>query len=195
MSSLSKTSPPSTSPLTSPSTALPSSLQDLVRAELHDDERVLWQAQPIAAQRLRSGFGIWLIGVPWTAFSVFGTVVASHGSMLLAMFGLPFVAVGALMLSAPWIARRTARHSVYVVTDRRVLLIEETIDLRGAHMKIKSVKPTGLERRQRTDGSGSILFPREGVGAGDNVPPAVGLLDIADVAEVEKLIRRTLLDG
>ena len=44
---------------------------------------------------------------------------------VMALFGLPFVLIGLGMLLAPFAAFRTARRTVYVVTSKRLMTINE----------------------------------------------------------------------
>ena len=170
-------------------------MQAVIDGELDVGEVVLWQGQPLAHQRFRSGFGVWFIGVPWTAFAAFWIIgAASSTGLLLALWGLPFLGLGALMLSSPWVARRNARGSVYVVTDRRVLLIEQSVDLRGARTKIKTMRPQLTERLRRDNGTGDITFEERVTRSDDTTSTPTGFRDIADVDTVEKLIRRTFID-
>ncbi len=168
---------------------LPTRVQSLLSAELDSGEHIVWRAQPLAHRRRRSSLPILLFALPWTAFSIFWVVMASAAGVF-ALFGVPFVLVGLGMLSSPFLAARNARNSVYAITNRRVLIIAESIGLQGASLKVSSVLPTTIERVQHSDGSGNLIFERT-PGYEKNPAVEVGFFDIDDVAAAEKQIRAT----
>jgi hypothetical protein len=164
----------SVSPLAS---TLPAPLQQRIHRELAAGERVVWASQPLAGKSAKQSAPIFLFGIPWTAFAVFWTWHASNGLALFGLFGLPFIAIGLLMLSAPWWAARGSARSAYVITDRRALSI---VHERGNSVVVRSYVPSQLSSLARTeadDGSGSITYGEGNVALFSN---------IADVARVER---------
>jgi hypothetical protein len=168
--------------------ALPSEVHAMVKRELEADERMEWCAQPNANQKMRSSLPIVLFGVPWTALAVFWTVMASRSGGPFGLFGLPFVGVGLLMLSSPWWARIQARGSAYVITNRRVIILEK--QSRG-RVSVRSLLPHQvgeLVRTQAADGSGDLTLA---LTFGEQRKEAT-FDAIDDVAAVERRLRAWL---
>ncbi|GIX05578.1 MAG: hypothetical protein KatS3mg114_1447 [Planctomycetaceae bacterium] len=189
---------------------IPLELQRQLDQELEPGERLLWAGQPLPRRLMRRSWGMALFGIPWTAFAVFWTVMA--GSMvwrsespgpiwLFPLFGLPFILIGLGMLASPWRARRRARHIVYAVTDRRLLILTPHDGGRAVH----TWTPCTLQRWRRVeyaDGSGDLFF--EGTTAAphgtatdesstlDDDDITTAFLGIERVRDVEDLIRQHL---
>jgi len=172
----------------------------MVERELQPAERIIWMEQPMPGRYARSMWPIVLFGVPWTAFAVFWTVGAGIGTMrsnapgifsVFPLFGLPFVLIGIGMLSSPWWARRSARRSVYVITDRRAIIFRS--GWRGA-MNVRSFEPahlTDLQRKQYQDGSGDLILARDyrRDSDGDRMTTNVGFIAVRDAKAVEEMVR------
>lgn len=137
-----------------------------LRDELARDEEVLWSGEPTPRFFTAATLPAFLFSIPWTGFAIFWVVMAFAMSgaaagpvgIVFPLFGLPFVAVGLFMMSAPWWARRRLARAVYAVTDRRALVIDH--DFRDTRC-VQSYGPaeiTTVEKRVRPDGSGDVLF-------------------------------------
>ncbi len=112
------------------------------------------------------------------------------------LFGLPFVAIGACMLCAPFWAQRRAGQVAYVVTDRRVIFFEPNFP---TGQKVVSLRPGEfgpLERVERDDGSGDLTFavPIAAQVRSGSTTVVRRFVGVPQVREVESLIRRVLLD-
>ena len=181
--------------------AVPRELQSLVEAELRPGERITWMEQPIARLLARATWPIVLFGIPWTAFALFWTAGAAWGTTkmkdgpglfsVFPLFGLPFILIGVGMLSSPYWARRKARGSVYVLTDRRAILF--TAGWRGS-MTVRSFEPerlNDLRRNQHSDGSGDLVFAQDihRDSDGDRRSTDVGFMAIREVKQVEEMVR------
>lgn len=176
---------------------IPLHLQELVSAELDEDEHIVWQAQPKPGLYSRRAWPIVLFGIPWTGFAVFWIFGAAgfkwptfqSGADLFPLFGVPFVLIGLGLLSTPLWMRRAARRTIYVITDRRAIVIG------GAWaLNVESFQPSRLHeirRKQRRDGSGDLIFRTEVSQNRDGRTreSPVGFMAIADVKGVEDLIR------
>jgi hypothetical protein len=176
-------------------------LQSLVDSELQPGERVTWLDQPIPRRFARKGLPILFFAVPWTAFALFWTGAAawmsfqvkekSAMSLAFPLFGLPFVLIGVAMLSTPWWLGRAARRIVYVLTDRRAIVL--SAGWRGS-VKARSFAPERLKdlrRKQHADGSGDIVFVQDVTrnGGGGRQSSDAGFLAIPDVRNVEEMAR------
>ncbi len=107
---------------------------------------------------------------------------------VMALFGLPFVLIGLGMLLAPFAAFRTARRTVYALTNKRFITITE-----GRTRHVKSILPDlirSIERKERPDGSGNLrlILGYEKDGDGGAVTTAEDLIAIPDVRKVENLL-------
>ncbi len=180
-----------------------------IARELDDREQLIWAGTPDAALMGRRALPILLFGIPWTAFSVFWILGASGvlfgriggGAQIIqivfALFGVPFVLVGFAMLSAPIWARRSAKKTLYALTDRRCIIWQHALRT----TTIKSYGPDDLEnmsRVERKNGSGDVIFVksiriRERGGSSDTVTTPEGFMAVDDARTLERLIRDTLL--
>lgn len=199
---------------------LPPVVRSVVESEVGSDERVLWIEQPIPGLLARTAIPMALFAVPFTAFAVFWIVMAlwttssapgAPGSgaqgagtqgpaimrIVFPLFGVPFLLAGVWMLSSPLWVRRSAARSVYVLTDRRAIIIRGG---RWGAMDVRSFEPaalTDLRRQQRADGSGDLIFASElsideGPRPRGSFPLTaknVGFLAISDVRGVEAMMR------
>ena len=184
--------------------SLPRSLQTLVENELEDGESIDWIGQPIVGRYGIRALPIVLFAVPWTAFALFwmagaaGFKFPDFGNgigpeLLFPLFGLPFVLMGVGMLSAPYWMMRSARRTVYVITDRRAIVFLGSKG--GRSTTIRSFAPSELgaiTRNQRADGSGDVVFCRDASYSSNNGNHRVdiGFLAIPEVKNVEELVRR-----
>jgi hypothetical protein len=138
---------------------LPFGLQQILNEELDNGETLLWLDQPDASRMARSCWPIMLFAIPFTAFSIFWIAMASKASILFAAFGLPFLAVGLGMFTSPIWVKRSAKRTAYALTDKRAILIQQKFKT----LNVTSYRPeqlTDMEREQRVDGSGSLIFER-----------------------------------
>jgi len=179
---------------------LPREVAALVGAELQPGERITWAGQPMPWRFARRNIGIFLFGIPWTAFAIFW-VAGTSGFKLpdfsdsagwFPLFGVPFVLSGFGMLSTPYWMRRKARRTAYVVTDERALIIDGSW---WRSTTIRSFEPRRLgdiRRDQNPDGSGNLIFERtwDNDGDGGNQFTEHCFLAIRDVKTVERLIRQ-----
>ena len=175
---------------------LPHELRATVERELAAGERIRWCAQPNPRRLTLLTLPLVLFAIPWTAFSVFwmwgasGFGKAPKGlGIAFSLFGIPFVLIGLGMLSAPFWARRKARRTAYVITDRRAILFEG-----GWSLKVESF-PHGqvqsIYRRERRDGSGDLVFRRNqwrDIDGGHRTAET-GFVGIPNVREVETLLQ------
>ena len=178
---------------------LPLDLQEMVNRELEPGERIVWMDMPIPRFFTPVSTGAFLFGIPWTAFALFWTAGAAWGVShsdpgtglfrLFPLFGVPFILVGLGMLSSPLWAYRRAKHSVYVITDRRA------ITLTGIRSTtIRSYSPEQLHtihRREKRDGTGDVYFERRTWkdSEGDSRSEDIGFLRIHNPREIERMLK------
>ena len=187
-------------------TELPPPLAKALKAETKG-ELVTWTGQPHAARSFVFSAPIWLFAVPWTTFSLFmmGTMAAGPlmGKQVPESFGtwgvsavfagmifmVPFVAIGFLMMSAPFWAYFTARQTVYAITDKRLIILNE-----GRHRKVQGIEPDTMRQFTRTEstkGSGSLKitlgFTKDS--DGDTVETQETLWYVPNVRRAEQLLQ------
>ncbi|MCL9999740.1 MAG: hypothetical protein NBV68_10175 [Erythrobacter sp.] len=178
--------------------------------ELQAGETVEWHGWQLA-QIDPKHFLIYVFAVPWTAFAlawtgIAATAVAGGGveelgfvAWAFPLFGVPFIAVGAWMLSRPFLPLWERGRVLYVVTASRVLKLaigrDLTIDTAPADR-------IGMaQRRERPDGSGWLrLAVRIGRDSdGDRQTEYFDIGPVADVAgagaAIERLAAGTLPAG
>lgn len=135
--------------------------------ELGSDETVEWHGWQLGLIDPRT-FLLYVLAVPWTAFSVMWTVFAAsavglsgeHGPSIIGaafpLFGLPFIAVEAWMLSRPFVPLFERGRVLYVVTDKRLVKLSL-----GSDLVVQTVPADRIglaERREQRDGTGTLQF-------------------------------------
>ena len=161
--------------------------------ELRDGERVMWRGPKLARISAR-GFGLYIFAIPWTAFAVFWTAMASAGvgsiegdgwesvlAWAFPMFGLPFVAVGVGMLSVPFMPLWESGKVLFAITNQRALKLRlgGTLDVQSCPAE----RIGYIERRERRDGTGSLRLSVS-VGRDSDGDKTVEHFDIGDIADV-----------
>lgn len=178
-------------------------LRAVVESELERGEKVLWTASPNPVRMMAYALLRFVFGIVWTA-GIVNFIYMWHDGMnnvqgpggLFGMHGLladlaflPFLLIGAGMLLSPMHYYRTAKRTIYAVTDKRVLIV-----CSGRYKKVQSYGPADIcepERAERADGSGDLTFARRVYrdGDGDRRMEAIQFVGIPDVRSVEKLLR------
>ena len=90
-----------------------------------------------------------------------GVPFAAVGSVLVPVtypIGLLFVLTGCVMLAAPVWNCLKARNTIYVVTNFRLIVIEHVLRQTVTSYPAKSIGR--VERRERRNGTGSLVFDR-----------------------------------
>lgn len=178
-----------------------SSGNDPIARELDADERVLWSGQPDPARVMRRAIPTALFSIPMLAFAAFllwtdstslrmalaSGKTPSFGAIAVTAFGLIFVvgAIGAAI--SPWLERAKASCTFYALTNRRALVVIESVSRR-----VRSVLPAEftLERRDFSDGQGDVILKRQTKGSGeDQKTIEIGFYGISNAREVERMAR------
>jgi hypothetical protein len=173
-------------------------LRDRVEQELEPGEKIQWIDTPIPRYFTSTSVSAFPFGIPWTAFSVFWTVMAAQGtsraegsptlSIVFPLFGVSFILVGLGMLATPFWIRRKALRTVYAITDRRAISIEG-----GWSTTVCTYAPESLRniyRKDRRDGSGDVILAREPRFHSHDIVEQ-GFLQVRDVREVERMLAAT----
>lgn len=178
---------------------LPPEWESRVRAELESMETVKWFGVPRPMSFVWVTIPIVLFAIPWTAFAIFWICGASGFKLpdlshfspanIFPLFGLPFVLVGLGMLLSPLWAIRAAKKTGYVLTNRRAILFGGGF---GSTVRsIEAARFNQFERRERSNGTGDIIFEYVQRSSGNRSTRSVplGFIGIENVREVEKLVR------
>lgn len=181
-----------------PDNAAMARLRQALERELQPGENLAWHGWQLARIDPRS-FLIYVFAVPWTAFSLMWTVLATGAigvsgiglvGIAFPLFGLPFIAIGGWMLARPFVPLWERGRVLYVVTDRRVIKLAS-----GRALVVKTVPADRLglaERREQPDGSGAIsLAVRIGRDSdGDKQTETFDIGPVADIAGAAAAIDR-----
>jgi len=144
----------------------------------------------------------------------FGEGPVSAGRLLFALPGVLMILAGVAMLTSPLRAmrrmRRAAENTVYVITDRRAIvfyggypgnalmagMLLSLLRPQAKGVTIRSYPPgklNDIERTQRDDGSGDVVFHEVMVTdqeTGEKVPIArAGFFSVRNVRQVEEMLR------
>lgn len=177
--------------------------RDQIRPDLSPEEKLVWSDNPKSSLRhaLRS-LPIALFGIFFFGFAMFWTYLASEplrngfdletnvSGLIFAMFGIPFILIGAGLLLSPLWAAIKARHTVYAVTDQR-LIIKQTFPVsRLRSWEINKIN--SLTRAGAAEGPGDILFAEDISFNGEDGKTfeKVGFIGINDPKTLEDEIRR-----
>ncbi|MFM7377571.1 MAG: hypothetical protein ACKO1O_05490 [Erythrobacter sp.] len=178
--------------LTPPDSTAMARLRQALERELGPGETVEWHGWQQARVDPKQ-FLFYVFALPWTAFSLAWTgiataAVASGGAedvgfvaWAFPLFGVPFVAVGAWMLSRPFVPLWERGRVLYVVTTRRVLKLAIGSDLTIDTVPADRVGP--VQRLERPDGSGWLRLAVR-IGRDSDGDKQTEYFDIGRVAEV-----------
>lgn len=100
------------------STLFTASLRRLLAETLQDGEQVIWQGHPDGVARMMMWRVLWWIGVPWLLL----TVIAIRSDWI-GQAAHPLVMVGVAMVAAPLVMLLQDLQTLYVITDRRALIL------------------------------------------------------------------------
>ncbi len=157
-----------------------------VNAELRRGEIVRWSGRPEGPPPILTLLVGGLFALVWMGFSLvwessalyffwdswFGAGVTNTPrvvSLIMAVFGLPFVAVGLGMLAYPLLAARRRRNTIFVVTNQRLMRLNlarvasvESIEARQIFQTVRKDRANGFGdvevlRSTATDSDGHLI--------------------------------------
>jgi len=155
--------------------------------EMESGEQPVWFGWPEARPYVRATtrWGRVLLGVPYAAVgSVLVPIAISVGAL--------FVAVGVGMLGEPLWNYLKARNTIYIVTNRRLIVIEHV--LRQSVKSFSGDVIKKVERREDHCGVGSVIFARIEArvrredGFNHSMVEEKGFIGIRNVGEVWRLV-------
>lgn len=134
----------------------------VAEGELRPSEKLIWAAKPTSLRsHLIGKVFTALFGIPFLAFAVFWISKAAEmgggqGFDFFPLFGIPFVLVGVGMVLSPLYAVYVAEHTVYALTDQRLVIIEDS--WRKSVRSWTLDQADEIERRDNIDGSCNLYF-------------------------------------
>lgn len=138
--------------------ALPNPLE-IARAEMAPGEELLWAETSLPKNARRRSVPISLLGWIFLLLSLAWMSKAASASIGLLFMGMPFVIGGLGLALMPWWWPNVTRRTVYAISDQRLLIVRDLLK-----RKVTSYGPEDIdvvERRERRDGSGDVIFRRE----------------------------------
>lgn len=187
-----------------------SDLRNIIEPELEDGEQLLWTGRPSSKRMMMPSIATFGFGVVWTSFIV-NFIYMWHNNVpknvqgpvglfgmqgiLSNLFFVPFIVIGVGMLLSPIWYYLKAKRTVYSVTDKRVLIVQNR-----RSRKVQSYGPSeigDIERTERADGAGDLTFARRGYrdSDGDQRSQDIQFVGIPNVRSVEKLLRDAFVKG
>lgn len=136
-----------------------------IKTELREhtefNETVLWAAQPKQGI-LFSPLDIFLIpfSLVWCGFSIFWVIMAAKASVLFALFGVPFVLIGLLMVFGRFIlSAKLRKNTYYGITKTRIIIYG---GIRNKQLKSLDIQTLdSIEFIEKADGTGYIVFGKK----------------------------------
>lgn len=129
------------------------------RAEMAEGEKLIWADTSSPSGARRRVLPLSVLGWLFLLLAIAWISKAAIASFSLLVMGLPLL-LGALALaSLPWWWPRITRYTVYAISDRRLLIIQNWL-----RRKVTSYGPDDIdvvERRDYKDGSGDVIFRHE----------------------------------
>ncbi|MTW10198.1 PH domain-containing protein [Pseudoduganella eburnea] len=166
---------------------------------LSTNERVLWQGVPRQGLMLR-GADVLMIpfSLLWGGFSLFleYSVMRSDAPMVLRLWSIPFVLMGAYMVGGRFVIEAWQRaRTEYVVTNERIIIRSGILRRRAQSLELRALGDFALTENNK--GEGTISFGVSAAGTrftglaawpGDNTIPRFDT--IADAGKVYEIIRK-----
>ena len=175
-----------------------------VERELASGEHLIWFDRPRPWALARRDLPKSLFGIPFTAFAIFWVSAAYFGTShakesgpfeFFPLFGVPFIAVGLGLLLSPLWSVLKARSTIYAITDERLMIIEGLRIRRVTSYTSADIQQ--IERTERRDGSGDVVFRRElplgrrnSISFGSFNATRIGFFGVADARRVETSVRQ-----
>lgn len=131
----------------------------LARAEMVEGETLVWADTSSAKGARRRVLPLSLLGGLFLLLALAWLAKAAIASFWLLILGLPFLLGAAALALLPWWWPSFSRHTVYGISDRRLLIIQN-----WPRRRVTSYGPEEIdviERRENRDGSGDLIFRQE----------------------------------
>lgn len=174
---------------------LPSRLAKALHQEMMEGEQVVWADVPVTRAVMKDSWTGFFIGVFFTfvtcKFVDQEVAKPSFGWGNLLFPGI-FAFISLRLLLAPLLAWRTARQTVYAVTNRRAIIL--VAERRGRTVRsFQDEFLVSFERHEQADGCGNIILQRDAsrTSKGATHYSDVGFIGLRNVRAVDALLRAT----
>jgi hypothetical protein len=132
----------------------------VIRAELRQDERLLWSGQPPQGLRLQTA-DAWLIpfSLLWGGFVIFweASAIRIGAPLFFVLWGVPFIVVGLYFIFGRfWVDAKQRAATYYGITDSRIIIVSGLFSRSIRSLNIRTLTEVSLTKRR--DGSGTIYF-------------------------------------
>lgn len=131
----------------------------IARSEMVEGERLIWAETSLAGSARRRVLPISVLGWLFLVLTLAWLAKAAIASFWLLIMGLPFLLVAIALSLLPWWWPSVTRHTIYAISDQRLLIIQT-----WPRRRVTSYGPDDIdvvERQERKDGSGDLIFRRE----------------------------------
>jgi hypothetical protein len=182
---------------------LPPELEQQLRGELMPGENLLWACRPLPrlARQQRIfffvfGFAFSIAGVGWIVGTSFANVHSEGPGWWFTLIGSVFPLVGLPFIYASVWVTPAAQRTVYGITNQRALIVERKSRGGVATYSYAPDRLISMERAERPDGSGDLVFESFIQGSGSSASTVRrGFMAIENVHDVERFIHSGLLAG
>lgn len=133
-------------------------LHTVLQEDLNPGETLLWTGAPPTGVIFRAS-DIFLIpfSLIWCSFAVFWVFMAARGGGIFALFGVPFVLVGFMLVFGRFIVdARQRANTVYGLTQHRIIIKSGILSKSVQSINIKTL--SNIELTEKNDGTGTILL-------------------------------------
>ncbi len=143
-----------------------------ISGELSPSEKLIWVDRPASASHHAfSSIGSFLFGIPFFAFAVFWTWMASEPlrrggidgppgfSYFFPMFGIPFLLIGLAMLLTPLWSAFAAKHTIYALTNKRLIILTRYPVRNFQFWPLENLDD--ITRTGTADGPGNLYFAKK----------------------------------
>ena len=174
----------------------PGDAQLRAQSELQSGESLIWTGNANPGRAALSALPATFFGIPFAGFALFWISMAYRGTHAMStsahasnkafvkgfsvfpLFGVPFLLIGLGIVLAP----------LWAVTNQRILVISG-----GNSRSVKSITPadiTGVEHRERPDGSGDIVIQTNSTVRNNNMVTQVkvALCGVPNVKQVAQQV-------
>lgn len=179
-------------------------LQNEIKPFIPRGERILWSGQPKRGIILRPA-DIFVIpfSIAWFGFALFWEyMVIKSGVYFMALFGLPFIVIGAYLTVGRFIVDNIRRkNTAYAITNTKVIV---TAKLKNRVVNALDITSIGnISITEKNDGSGTLILgtpdPRNshanglGLGQGNKAPAMFEMVE--DARKAYDLLMRLKTDN
>jgi hypothetical protein len=173
---------------------IPKELRRKIDEELQPAEVLRWVGQPVSRPFTASTIRNCLVAIPIIMAGVYGIYqiwsASGLGGWFQCLFVLMWTVFGLNLLSSPFLVWQRAQKTVYLITDKRAISIQN-----GWFTIIRSYLPEQLwdtYRKERSDGTGDVVIAIRhwNNGGGDRGSEEIGFLNVRSPRDVESILRQ-----